>query len=101
MISTNFKIVSLQIIIGSAEWLAMREEIYAMRNARIQEVCKGYSDMFDSPAKGKQFWFDLDDHLAICMHAKVKRFTYASKRSLRDPLIGGVHNMENKFTASF
>ena len=94
-------IKSLQIFIGSAEWLAEREEIYAKRNTRIKEVCKGYSDLHESPTQGKMFWFDLNNHLAICTHAKVKRFTYASKRSLRDPLIGGVHNMEKKFTSSF
>ena len=60
-------------MIGSAEWLAWREEIYAERNTRIQEVCKTYSDLYKSSTQGKRFWFDLNNHLAICMHAKVKR----------------------------
>ena len=96
-----YMILSLQLIIGSAEWIAKREDIYAKRNRRIKEVCNGYSDLYESPTQGKMFWFDLNNHLAICMHAKVKRSASACKCIPCDPLIGGVHNMEKKFTTSF
>ena len=64
-------ILSLQPETASAEWMAHREAIYAERNNRVQEVCKEYSNLYENPVRGKTFWFDLNDHLAICMHAKV------------------------------
>ena len=60
-------------MIGTPDWMAKREEIYAQRNKRIQEVCKHYSNMYANPAKGGMFWFDVKNHLAICIHAKVGR----------------------------
>ena len=63
---------SLQPVIGSAEWFARQEEIYAERNRRIKEVCQAYSDWYESPQPEKKFWLDTKNHLALCMHAKVK-----------------------------
>ena len=65
--------------------MAHREAIYAERNNRVQEVCKEYSNVYENPVQGKTLWFDLNDHLAICMHAKVRRtviFETVSKAQL-------------------
>ena len=52
--------------------MAQRENIYAERNKRIQEVCRGVSDLYESPRMGREMWFDLRHHFAICMHPKAR-----------------------------
>ena len=66
-------------MIGTAEWFAEREEIYRDRNRRIEDVCNNllkFSDtrphLYESPTQGNSFWFDLSNHLAVCMHPKVR-----------------------------
>ena len=59
-------------MIGTPNWIAEREIIYAERNRRILEACKNYPSVLEPLAMGSGFLFDLKNHLAICMHAKVK-----------------------------
>ena len=66
---SNFYV--FQPMIGSADWLAQREKIYAERNRRMEDVCKGHLNIHRSQSQGTSFWFDIPHHLAICMHAKV------------------------------
>ena len=67
----------IKTVTTSAEWMAQREIIYAERNKRIQEVCKYYSDLYRFPYKADimlrqdVFWYDMRNHLSMCMHAKV------------------------------
>ena len=88
--------------------MAQREEVYAERNRRVQEVCQDHSELYQHPSKGKTFWFDLNDHLAICMHAKVRSsnqtdlalnaFKVAPAINI---CLGWLLNMEKKHAYSF
>ena len=82
--------------VTSAEWMAQREIIYAERNRRIQEVCKSYSLPYNDDKRkllGEGvFWFDLRNHLSMCMHAKVACTTW--KRNFL--LLSGLTPKEKK-----
>ena len=85
--------------------MAQREKVYAERNRGLQEVCQSHPDLYQHPSKGNAFWFDLNDHLAVCMHAKV-RYMYVENMQILFinvvyVYLGRLLNMEKKHAFPF
>ena len=82
-------------MIGSAEWIAEREQIYGERTKRIEDVCKSIPHKHKRRNQGSSFWFDLTYNLAICMHSKVwKELTTVNGFEIWSQSLGWVNNME-------
>ena len=59
--------------IGNRKWMIRKEQVYAARRKRIKEVCLKYAgdEIWRGTSHGRQFWYDIQHGLAVCMHPKV------------------------------
>ena len=59
--------------IGGRKWMIRKEQVYAARRRRIKEVCLKYAgdEIWRGASHGRQFWYDIQHGLAVCMHPKV------------------------------
>ena len=60
-------------VVGTQEWMRMKEAEFEARKIHVQEVCAELSskDRWISTDQGRHFWFDIRHGFAVCAHPKV------------------------------
>jgi len=59
-------------VVGTQEWMRMKEAEFEARKIHVQEVCAELSskDRWISTDQGRHFWFDIRHGFAVCAHPK-------------------------------